>query len=38
MGTTADFVRLRSKGTPKMGEWNIDYKNALAAIERMKCS
>ena len=33
MGTTADFVKLRSKGTPKMGEWNIDYKNALATAK-----
>ena len=30
MGTTSDFVKLRSSKTPKVGEWNIDYKTALA--------
>lgn len=30
MGTTADFAKLRSTKTPKVGEWNIDYKTALA--------
>ena len=30
MGTTSDFVKLRSTKTPKVGEWNINYKDALA--------
>ena len=30
MGTTSDFLKLRSSKTPKVGEWNIDYKAALA--------
>ena len=34
MGTTSDFVKLRSKGTPKVGEWNINYKDALAAAKK----
>lgn len=34
MGTTANFVKLRSKGTPKVGEWNIDYAKALAAAKK----
>lgn len=34
MGTTSDFVKLRSKGTPKVGEWNINYKDALAAARK----
>ena len=29
MGTTANFVKLRSTGTPKVGEWNINYAKAL---------
>lgn len=30
MGTTKDFLKLRSSKAPKVGEWNIDYKAALA--------
>lgn len=30
MGTTSDFVKLRSSKTPKVGEWNINYATALA--------
>ena len=30
MGTTANFAKLRSTGTPKVGEWNINYANALS--------
>lgn len=30
MGTTSDFIKLRSKKTPKTGEWNINYTDALA--------
>lgn len=30
MGTTSDFVKLRSSKTPKVGEWNINYAMALA--------
>lgn len=29
MGTTSDFVKLRSTKTPKVGEWNINYDKAL---------
>ena len=29
MGTTATFLKLRSSGTPKTGEWNINYDKAL---------
>ena len=29
MGTTATFLKLRSSGTPKAGEWNINYDKAL---------
>lgn len=34
MGTTSDFVKLRSSKTPKVGEWNIDYKTALAKAKK----
>ena len=34
MGTTAEFLKLRSSKTPKVGEWNIDYKTALAAAKK----
>ena len=34
MGTTANFVKLRSTGTPKVGEWNINYANALALAKK----
>ena len=30
MGTTSEFIKLRSTGTPKTGEWNINYSEALA--------
>lgn len=30
MGITANFVKLRSSGTPKLGKWNINYDKALA--------
>lgn len=30
MGTTSDFVKLRSAKDPKVGEWNINYGAALA--------
>lgn len=29
MGTTSDFVKLRSTKTPKVGEWNKNYDQAL---------
>ena len=34
MGTTASFVKLRSSGDPKVGEWNINYKKALALAKK----
>lgn len=34
MGTTAEFVKLRSTKTPKVGEWNTDYKTALAKAKK----
>lgn len=34
MTITEKFVKLRSKGTPKTGEWNIDYKKALALAKK----
>ena len=34
MGTTSDFLKLRSSNTPKVGEWNIDYKKALAQAKK----
>lgn len=34
MGTTSSFVKLRSSKTPKIGEWNIDYKKALAQAKK----
>ena len=34
MGTTSDFVKLRSSKAPKVGEWNIDYKTALAKAKK----
>lgn len=34
MGTTSDFIKLRSSKTPKVGEWNIDYKTALAQAKK----
>ena len=29
MGTTSDFLKLRSSGAPKTGEWNVNYNDAL---------
>ena len=34
MGTTANFCKLRSTGVPKTGEWNINYKDALAKAKK----
>ena len=34
MGTTANFLKLRSSGTPKTGEWNINYDKALAQAKK----
>ena len=34
MGTTSDFVKLRSTKTPKVGEWNINYNDALAKAKK----
>ena len=34
MGITANFLKLRSSGTPKLGEWNIDYKKALSLSQK----
>ena len=32
-GTTAKFIKSRSSGTPKVGEWNINYSKVLAAAK-----
>ncbi len=34
MGTTSDFVKLRSKKTPKVGEWNKDYATTLSKAKK----
>lgn len=34
MGTTSSFIKLRSTKTPKVGEWNIDYKKALTQAKK----
>ena len=34
MGTTANFVKLRSSSAPKTGEWNINYDDALAKAKK----
>lgn len=34
MGTTSDFVKLRSTKDPKVGEWNINYGAALAQAKK----
>lgn len=34
MGTTSDFIKLRSSKTPKIGEWNINYSAALTAAKK----
>lgn len=34
MGTTATFLKQRSSGTPKVGEWNINYAKALDAAKK----
>lgn len=32
-GTTATFIKSRSSGTPKVGEWNINYSKVLSAAK-----
>lgn len=34
MGTTSEFVKLRSSKAPKVGEWNINYQDALAKAKK----
>ena len=34
MGTTADFIKMRSSGTPKVGVWNSNYSKALALAKK----
>lgn len=34
MGTTSDFVKLRSTKTPKVGEWNKNYDKALEKAKK----
>ena len=34
MGTTSDFIKMRSSKTPKVGEWNINYSDALAKAKK----
>jgi len=34
MSATSDFLKLRSSKTPKVGEWNINYKDALAKAKK----
>ena len=34
MGTTETFLKLRSSGTPKTGEWNINYDKALSLAKQ----
>jgi len=34
MGTTADFIKVRSSGTPKVGVWNSNYSKALALAKK----
>lgn len=34
MGTTSTFLKLRSSGTPKTGEWNINYAKALELAKK----
>lgn len=34
MGITANFLKLRSTGTPKVGEWNKNYDKALALAKK----
>ena len=34
MGTTANFLKLRSSGTPRLGEWNINYEKALELAKK----
>lgn len=34
MGTTSDFLKLRSSKTPKTGEWNINYSKAMALAKK----
>ena len=34
MGTTSEFLKLRSEKEPKVGEWNINYNAALAKAKK----
>ena len=34
MGTTSNFLKLRAKNNPKVGQWNKDYKSALALAKK----
>lgn len=34
MGTTSEFLKLRAKNNPKVGQWNKDYKSALALAKK----
>lgn len=34
MGTTSTFLKLRSSGTPKTGEWNINYDQTLTLAKK----
>ncbi len=34
MGTTSNFIKLRSTKAPKVGEWNIDYNKALTQAKK----
>lgn len=34
MGTTSDFLKLRADKDPKVGQWNKDYKAALALAKK----
>lgn len=34
MGITANFLKLRSSGTPQLGEWNINYDKVLALAKK----
>ena len=34
MSTTSDFIKLRSTKTPKVGEWNKNYEDALAKAKK----
>lgn len=34
MSVTENFLKLRSSGTPKLGEWNVNYEQALALAKK----